>query len=265
MIGFGRCFPRLLPIQLYSPWLNLSNNLSSCKNILGVRYKASKKEVGVFGYESSTNPWEDKSYRSLKKERGHTGWPIMIAVNSTQPMWQSYVSQDQTVIPRDGYGCLATFPPEVSTRILHTFRLPPQFYPFLKKLGDDTPSLKPYMDKLIMGLFTNHDYEEMFYKFAKPLKIYRKLIPKPYRTVEEQSKEAEVSWESSWLTYRQKVVAEYNMGAYLREYILGMLISFYFAYLWADMHTQYRIDMKLFYHEAPEHKINWVQPRGDLM
>eukprot|EP00928_Gymnodinium_smaydae_P024629 TRINITY_DN19873_c0_g2_i1.p1 TRINITY_DN19873_c0_g2~~TRINITY_DN19873_c0_g2_i1.p1 ORF type:complete len:479 (+),score=59.34 TRINITY_DN19873_c0_g2_i1:41-1477(+) len=29
-------------------------------------------------------------------------------------------------------------------------------------------------------------------------------------------------------------------------------------------HRQYRIDMKLFYLEAPEHKINWVKPRGDL-
>lgn len=27
---------------------------------------------------------------------------------------------------------------------------------------------------------------------------------------------------------------------------------------------RYRIDMKLFYLEAPEHKINWVKPRGDL-
>lgn len=36
-----------------------------------------------------------------------------------------------------------------------------------------------------MGDMTYDDYEEMFYKFAKPLKIYRHRIPLPYRTVDE--------------------------------------------------------------------------------
>ena len=47
-------------------------------------------------------------------------------------------------------------------------------------LGDDTPELKPYTDKLMNGEMTFDDYEEMFYAFAKPLKIHRPLIPIPY-------------------------------------------------------------------------------------
>ena len=35
--------------------------------------------------------------------------------------------------------------------------VPPQYYPFLKKLGDDTPELKPFMDKLINGEMTFDD------------------------------------------------------------------------------------------------------------
>lgn len=159
----------------------------------------------------------------------------------------------------------ATIPPEIGSRIEHTYRLPPQFYPFLKKLGDDTPSLKPYMDKLIRGEFTFDDYEEMFYKFSKPLKIYRKLIAMPFRTAQEKLCEDLVSWESAWYTYRQQVAAEYNVVISLREYILGMLIGIYFAYLWKEMNWQYRADMRLFYSSAPEHKINWVKPRGDLV
>ncbi|KAK2195921.1 hypothetical protein BdWA1_002519 [Babesia duncani] len=238
---------------------------ASCLYQIQHRMKSDGKSDGVYGYESSTNVWEDKSYRSLKKERGHTGWPILIAANTTQPMWQEYHWGDTSTIPRDGYGCPATFPPEVSTQILHTYRLPPQFYPFLKKLADDTPELAPYMHKLINGMFTNHDYEEMFYKFAKPLKIYRKLIPKPFRTLEEQGKEDEVSYESAWLSFRQRVAAEFNVAINLREYVLGMFFGVYFAYLWLDMQRQYRLDMRLYYTEAPEHKIKWVVPRGDLI
>ncbi|EKX73190.1 conserved hypothetical protein [Theileria equi strain WA] len=228
-----------------------------------MRFKQDFK-FGAYEFEQPENPWEDRSYRNIKISRA-TGWPLLLAPNSTHPMWQPHLSDDNTVMPRDGYGCLASFPPEVSTRITHTYRLPPQFYPFLKRLGDDTPELKPYMDKLMTGSFTNHDYEEMFYKFAKPLKIYRKLIPKPYRTVEEQGKEDEVTWESSWLSYRQKVAADYNMSAEMRQFLIGMLIGIYFAYLWLQMHKQYRLDMRLYYHEAPEHKYFWVKPRGDLV
>ncbi|GFE52757.1 chromosome complete related protein [Babesia ovis] len=219
---------------------------------------------GVYESEPSKNPWEDTSYHALKKDVGNTGWPILVATNTTQPMWQSYTWGEHSVIPRDGYGCPGTFPPEVSTKITHTFRLPPQFYPFLKKLGDDTPALKPYMDRLITGKFTNQDYEEMFYKFAKPLKIYRKLIPKPFRTAEEQAREAEVSWESAWLSYRQQVAAEYNVAIGMREYLMGMLVALYGAYLWMKMHRQYRADMRLFYHEAPEHKVNHQTANGPL-
>lgn len=238
--------------------------LANCTGGCLRRYKHSDR-FGVYEYEPSKNPWEDLSYHAIKKDVGHTGWPILIASNTTQPMWQCYTWGENSVIPRDGYGCPGSFPPEVTTRIHHTFRLPPQFYPFLKKLGDDTPALKPYMDRLITGKFTNNDYEEMFYKFAKPLSIYRKLIPKPFRTVEEQAREAEVSWESAWLSYRQSVAAEYNVLINMREYLLGMLVGVYVAYLWLQMQRQYRADMRLYYHEAPEHRVKWVVPRGDLI
>ena len=101
----------------------------------------------------------------------------------------------------------AHIPPEISTKIKHVFHVPPQFYPFLKKLGDDTPALQPYMEKLINGQMTFQDYEDMFYKFAKPAKIYRKQIPAPYRTPEEIAREQEVEWEGAWLSYRQRVLA----------------------------------------------------------
>merc|ERR1712124_165360 len=94
------------------------------------------------------------------------------------------------VMPRDEFGVPAHIPPELSTEIKHTYYVPPQYYPFLKKLGDDTPELKPFMDKLINGEMTYDDYEHMFYHFAKPLKIYRSMIPVPYRTAEECKHEA---------------------------------------------------------------------------
>ena len=48
---------------------------------------------------------------------------------------------------RDEWGVPVSIPPELSTTIKHTYYVPPQYYPFLKKLGDDDPDLKPYMDK----------------------------------------------------------------------------------------------------------------------
>lgn len=65
-------------------------------------------------------------------------------------------------MPRDEFGVPAHIPPEISTTIRHTcpaglwhlktaplrptcflrYYIPPQYYPFLKKLGDDTPELK---------------------------------------------------------------------------------------------------------------------------
>ena len=63
-------------------------------------------------------------------------------------------------MPRDEFGVPAHIPPEISTTIRHTYYIPPQYYPFLKKLGDDTPELKPWMDKLMNGEMTFDDYEE---------------------------------------------------------------------------------------------------------
>merc|ERR1711933_149113 len=108
--------------------------------------------------------------------------------------------------------------------IRHTYYIPPQYYPFLKKLGDDTPELKPYMDKLMNGEMTFDDYEEMFYAFAKPLKIYRPRIPIPYRSAEEMKNTDEDFWDGYGPLFRMAL----HSG-----------------------HRQYRIDMKLFYLEAP--------------
>ncbi|GAB66266.1 hypothetical protein PCYB_084270 [Plasmodium cynomolgi strain B] len=201
----------------------------------------------------------------LNRKLGGYGYPMMFIVTYDRPSWQPFWENEYEVIPRDEFGVPASIPPEVSTHIKHTYYVPPQFYTFLKKLADDTEDLKPYMHKLIRGEFTYDDYQEMFYKFAKPLKIFRSKIPLPYRTAEEMSKEEEMKWESAWYTYRQKMLAEYNVTMCLREFILYMTVGLYFAYLWLDALRQYRLDMKLFYLEAPEHKINWVKPRGDLV
>lgn len=202
---------------------------------------------------------------NLYRRVGGPGYPMLFDVKYDRPTWQPLWEEEHEVIPRDGYGVPAHIPPEVSTKIKHVLYVPPQFYPFLKKLGDDTPALQPYMEKLINGELTFQDYEDMFYKFAKPAKIYRKQIPAPYRTPEEVARQQEVEWEGAWLSYRQRVLADYQSAVYLREYLFGAILGIFFAYLWLDQHRQYRIDMKLFYLEAPEHKVNWVKPRGDLV
>lgn len=190
---------------------------------------------------------------------------MLFDVKYDRPTWQPLWEDEHEVIPRDGYGVPAHIPPEVSTKIKHVFYVPPHYFPFLKKIGDDTPGLRPYMEKLIKGELTFSDYEDMFYKYAKPAKIYRKQIPMPFRTEEEIKREEEVEWEGAWLTYRQRVLSDYSSSMYLREYLFGAIMGIFFAYLWLDQHRQYRLDMKLFYLEAPENKVNWVKPRGDLV
>merc|ERR1711924_127169 len=192
------------------------------------------------------------------------GWPVMWHITYDKPDWNPEMELEYDVMPRDEFGVPAHIPPELSTTIRHTYYVPPQYYPFLKKLGDDTPELKPFTDKLMNGEMTFDDYEEMFYTFGKPLKIHRPLIPLPYRTAEEISKSDEVAWEGAWLSFRQRVLGDYTSRQYLRDYLFSMVLGWYFAWLYIQGHRQYRIDMKLFYLEAPEHKINWVKPRGDL-
>jgi len=194
----------------------------------------------------------------------HPGIPKMFVVKVDKQSWDVESDFDHEVMTRDEFGVPAHIPPEVATTIKHTYYVPPQYYPFLKKLGEDTPEMKPYCDKLIKMELTFDDFEEMFYKFARPLKIQRSLIPLPYRSAEERSKEAEVAWESAWLSFRQRVQGDYYAKMGLRDYFIGMGIGTFYAWLWIDYHRQYRIDMKLYYLEAPEHKVNWVIPRGDL-
>ncbi|GAW80753.1 hypothetical protein, conserved [Plasmodium gonderi] len=226
------------------------------------------REIGTLSRRNLGKENTDESFfegEHLNRKLGGYGYPMMFIVTYDRPSWQPFWENEYEVIPRDEFGVPSSIPPELSTQIKHTYYVPPQFYTFLKKLGDDTDELRPYMTKLIKGEFTYDDYQEMFYKFAKPLKIFRSKIPLPYRSPEEISKEEEVKWESAWYTYRQKVLAEYNVTMCLREFILYMTVGLYFAYLWLDALRQYRLDMKLFYLEAPEHKINWVKPRGDLV
>jgi len=188
----------------------------------------------------------------------------MYHITFDKPGWDPEMEFEFDVMPRDEYGVPAHIPPEISTTIRHTYYVPPQYYPFLKKLGDDTPELKPYMDKLVNGEMTFDDYEEMFYRFAKPLKIHRPRVPMPYRTEAETLREAEVNWESAWMSFRQRVLGDYYTRHYMRDFIAGMGIGLYLAWVFIQGHRQYRIDMKLFYIEAPECKINWMKPRGDL-
>lgn len=168
------------------------------------------------------------------------------------------------IMPRDEFGVPAQIPPDISTLIAHTYYVPPQYYPFIKKIGDDTPELKPWMDKLIKGQLTFADYEEMFYKNAKPLKVYRNRIPLPYRTDEEIKKSAEVLWEGKWLSFRQRVQGEYLTRCTFRDFFVAVLLGLWSTQIWMSQMAVYNDDMRLFYLEAPEHKLNWVVPRGDL-
>ncbi|KAF4654107.1 hypothetical protein FOL46_008864 [Perkinsus olseni] len=203
------------------------------------------------------------------------GYPFHYVVQYDDPNYDCEADFEFEEIPRDEFGVPAHIPPELSTQIRHTYYVPPQYYPFLKKLGEDTPELKPYTDKLIMGDMTYDDYEEMFYKFAKPLKIYRSRLPLPYRTDAEIAQEKyvrvywvfevpEVAWCGKWYSYRQRVQGDYYSRHYFRDWLIGILLGTYLGNLYVKQHRQYRVDMKLFYLEAPEHKINWVKPRGDL-
>lgn len=188
----------------------------------------------------------------------------MWTVTTDRPFHPDRDYFDYETMPRDEYGVPAHIPPDLSTVIKHTYCVPPQYFPFLKKLGDETPEIKPMMDKLIAGQLTFEDYEELFYKNSKPLKIYRNRIPMPFRTEAEVKKEAEVAWESAWISFRQRVAAEYTVRYVGRDLLLGMMLGLWFTQLWMTQMVYTREDMKLFYLEAPEHKINWVVARGDL-
>lgn len=50
----------------------------------------------------------------------------------------------------------------------------------------------------------------------------------------------------------------------VRDWLVCMCMGATVSYLWVEQQRAHRLSMKLFYLEAPEHKINWVKPRGDL-
>jgi len=193
------------------------------------------------------------------------GYPLTFIYSTDKHYnWDPIFDRDYTTMTRDEWGVPVSIPPELSTAIKHTYYVPPQYYPFLKKLGDDDPDMKPYMDKLIMGELGFYDYEEMFYKFAKPLRITRSRFPMPYRTPEECANTRRTEWESAWLCFRHRVYNDYTSQVWYRDAILGQVLGMFVAFLWLDTQIYMREDMKLFYLEAPEHKINWVPARGDL-
>jgi len=191
------------------------------------------------------------------------GFPTFFAITADNPFYPERILEYE-IMPRDDFGVPAHIPPDLSTVIQHTYYVPLQYYPFLKKLGDDSPEIKPWMDKLINGQLTFAEYEEMFYKNSKPLKVFRNRIPMPYRTEKEIAYNAEVEWESKWLSFRQRVFAEYCTRYVFRDYTFSLLLALFATQIWMTIHYWYTLDMKLFYLEAPEHKINWVVPRGDL-
>lgn len=182
----------------------------------------------------------------------------------TDKPWYPQRYLEWEVMPRDEFGVPAHIPPDISTLITHTYYVPPQYYPFLKKIGDETPELKPWTDKMIKGQLSFADYEEMFYKNAKPLKVFRNRIPMPWRSDAEISRAAEVEWEGKWLFYRIRVMGEYRTRSIFRDYMTACLVAVFWSQIWMSQVAIYNDDMRLFYLEAPEHKINWVVPRGDL-
>ena len=210
--------------------------------------------------------WDGQQYaRVTSSDTGPYRWPQMIVATWDKEGFDPMADTDNfEEIPRDGFGVPAHIPPEIAVQIRHTFAVPPQYFPFLKKLGEDTPSLKPFLDSLIKGELTYEQYEEMFYQFAKPLKVYRSEVPQPMRTEAEIKAESFVDWESAWLSYRQRLRGDLHTRYYVRNLLLGAALGLFCANIYVEKHIQHRVDMKLFYLEAPEHKINWVKPRGDL-
>jgi len=189
--------------------------------------------------------------------------PFMWTGQTDKPMYSDrYVEWE--IMPRDIYGTPAHIPPDLRALIPYTYYVPPSYYPFLKRIGDETPELKPWMDKLIKGQLTHEDYEELFYKNAKPIKVHRSRIPQPYRTEEEMKSSGEVQWESNWSTFRQRVAGEYIATQIVRDYLVAFLLGLWGVQTYATWFAVYNDDMRLFYLEAPEHKINWVVPRGDV-
>lgn len=191
------------------------------------------------------------------------GYPGMFYIVTDRPFYMDRILEWE-IVPRDEYGVPAHIPPDLSTTIQHAYYLPPDYYPFLKKLGDDDSAIKPFCDKIINGQLTFADYEEMFYKSAKPIKIYRNRIPMPYRTEEEIKKTEEVVWEGKWLSFQQRVRSEYLTRYCFRDFMIALMLGLFTCQIWMSHVAVHAEDMKLFYLFAPENKINWVLPRGDL-
>ena len=65
-------------------------------------------------------------------------------------------------------------------------------------------------------------------------------------------------------TFQQRVWGEYLTAYFLTDFLYSLFFGLFWGQIMLTQVTWYREDMKLYYIEAPEHKINWVVPRGDL-
>ena len=104
-------------------------------------------------YRASRNIGVRQMHTAAAARQGWSvgGMPLMFNVTTDRPFHPDRDYYDYETMPRDDFGVPAHIPPDLSTVINHTYCVPPQYYPFLKKLGDDTPEIKPFMDKLING------------------------------------------------------------------------------------------------------------------
>ena len=104
----------------------------------------------------------------------------------------------------------------------------------------------------------------MFYKASKPLQINRKRFPLPYRTEGEEKLTQVVDWESALFSFQQRVWGEYLTAYFMTDFLVSLFFGLWCGQILITQAVYYREDMKLYYVEAPEHKINWIVPRGDL-
>merc|ERR1712094_121710 len=68
----------------------------------------------------------------------------------------------------------------------------------------------------------------------------------------------------AWMSFRQRVLGDYNGRHASRDFFFAMSGGALLGIIYLQRVREYRKDMKLFYVAAPELKLNWVKPRGDL-
>merc|ERR1719224_316889 len=82
----------------------------------------------------------------------------------------------------------------------------------------------------------------------------------PYRTAEEVAMTPKVDWESAWLSYRERVLGDYNGRKSSRDFFGAMAVAACLTYVYVQKQRMYRTDMKLFYLTAPDGALGWSGP-----